>query len=605
MTLSNFLSGVGSRLRKSPQSLFAVLFLLIGCSTNEPGSIAGTLVFPGGTGNTELGEIQQPKTSTPAFVPGEVIVSFSSDVKLQSLSVHGLSLQRAQAVGLPRTALYRTEGLDEQETLALVDTLNARPDVEYAEPNYIKTILKTPNDELYPYQWHYEAMNLPAAWDISDGTDEEVTVAVVDSGSVAHPDMQGVWLGGYDFISNPEDSGDGDGYDADPTDLGEASFYHGTHVAGTIAAKTNNGSGVAGVSWGARVLSVRVLGVTGAGTLSDTVNGILWAAGESVSGVPINPNPAQVINLSLGGEAPCSQLEQNALNTVRAKGITVVVAAGNSDVNANTFSPASCSGVITVGATGPKGKRAPYSNYGTKVDLMAPGGDASQTLNLGGQEVPAGVFSTLKDDEDNFSFGFYQGTSMAAPHVSGLVALLLSQEPELGPDAILARLQASATPLSERACGRARGGECGAGLVDASAALGGEARAAPPLETSPVKAHVLALYCTAACSDFDVERSSGDSFVMDTLEKPFQIGGLGRGTYLLVAWQDLDDDARPDDGEPLGRHASFVTLKPGEALTGKDIHVQAFTTVDSADASDTLSTNNALISRAAKVLLKQ
>ncbi len=559
-------------------TLFTLLFLAACSSDPQPASIAGTLIFPGDTGNIVLGdETEASQFATSAFVPGEVIVKFTSNVQMQSLSVlsvQNITVQRVGATGVPRAALYRAEGLNEAETLALIDELSARPDVAYAEPNTIKTIAKTPNDPFYAYQWHYEAMNLPAAWDIEDGAAGGVTVAVIDTGSVPHPDLQGVWAGGYDFVSNPAYSADGDGYDADPTDLGGESFYHGTHVAGTVAASTDNGSGVAGVSWGAKLLSVRVLGATGIGTLSDTVNGALWAAGEPVEGVPINPNPAQVINLSLGGEAPCSMFEQSAIDTVRAKGVTVVVAAGNSDIDVAEFSPANCDGVIAVGATGPRGRRAPYSNYGGEIDVMAPGGDRGQSVNVNGDRAPAGVLSTVKNEQTSrFDYAFYTGTSMAAPHVSGLVALMLAQEPGLSPDAIEAKLKGSATPLSARACGRADREDCGAGLVDASAALGGSARSPLPLVSSPVRTYVQASLCTTTCERFDESRSRRQSFVIDTPQQPFLIDDLVSGTYVLEAWQDLDDDGKRDEGEPSGRYEDPITVGSGDALTGRDIYL--------------------------------
>ena len=563
------------------------------------GAISGTLVFPGSLGATSLDEGSEstvtqgalnqtqfrvrtaPRTSQRRFVSGEVIVKFATDeVQLQSLSVQGLSVQRAQAAGLPRTALYRAEGLDEKGTLALIDALNVRPDVIYAEPNYIKSIMKTPNDPLYPLQWHYEAMNLSAAWDISDGTTGNVTVAVVDTGAINHPDLQNVWLGGYDFVSDPTNGADGDGYDADPTDLGEDSGYHGSHVAGTIAASSNDGAGVAGVSWGARVVPVRVLGVTGGGSNLDIVNGVLWAAGESVAGVPANPNPANVINLSLGGEAPCSQLEQEAFSRVRAKGITVVVAAGNENIDASRSAPANCEGVIVVGATGPQRTRAPYSNYGTTVDVMAPGGDSSQTLSVGGETIPAGVFSTIGDGAGGYTYAFYDGTSMATPHVAGLVALILAQEPGLTPDAVLARLQSSAAPLSEAECEQP-GNSCGAGLVDAAAALGGAGTPTPPPTPPPVTGNaptlVAAFYCLAECGSFDLGLSGGTDVVINALQVSFRIANLTPGTYIVAAWQDLNNDAEVSDGEPFGRNLNALPLAAGQEIERADIYLAPFT----------------------------
>ena len=443
------LSRVCHSLKKHSYLALATLLLLAACSdaptTAEPevpsdtGSIAGTLIFPGSVSGASL-DNSDKKTVAPSsfsaakgsFVPGEVIVKFRSDATLSSLSAQGLSLQRTQAAGLPYTALYRAEGLDERKTLDLIEALNTRPDVVYAEPNTVQTIQKTPNDEFYPYQWHYEAMNLPAAWDIEDGSGSDVVVAVVDSGSIPHPDLQGVLLSGYDFVSDPANAADGDGYDPDPTDLGQGGSYHGAHVMGTVAASTDNRLGVAGVSWGAKIVPIRAIGNTG--NLFDVVNAVLWAAGERVTGVPNNPNPAQVINLSLGGEAPCSQFAQDAFDIARARGGVIVVAAGNENTDVGFFTPANCDGVVAVGATGPQNTRAPYSNYGAGIDVMAPGGDISQTLDIRGYSITAGVVSTVQDanGRPNYS-SLYQGTSMAAPHISGLVALMLAQRAQFRP----------------------------------------------------------------------------------------------------------------------------------------------------------------------------
>ena len=207
---------------------------------------------------------------------------------------------------------------------------------------------------------------------------------------------------GYDFITDTAISNDGDGRDSDASDPGDAiaagecgngkplqartSSWHGTHVAGTIAAKTNNGLGVAGVAFNAKVLPLRVLGKCG-GYTSDIADAITWASGGTVAGVPANANKARVINMSLGGTGACDTTTQTAINGARSRGTVVIVAAGNDNMNVSNASPANCSGVVAIAATDKAGGRASYSNYGTLIDVAAPGGDTGglilSTLNAG------------------------------------------------------------------------------------------------------------------------------------------------------------------------------------------------------------------------------
>ncbi|ACB32616.1 peptidase S8 and S53 subtilisin kexin sedolisin [Leptothrix cholodnii SP-6] len=354
------------------------------------------------------------------------------------------------------------------------DIRSGDAEVEYAEPDRIMTIQLVPNDPSYASQWNlFEAtagLNLPAAWDKSTGAG--VVVAVLDTGVRPHVDLAGNLLAGYDFINDTTVANDGNGRDADAFDPGDwaaagacgsgsaadSSSWHGTHVAGTIAALTHNARGVAGVAFGARVLPVRVLGRCG-GYTSDIADGMVWAAGGSITGVPANPTPARVINLSLGGSGACGTTTQNAINSARSRGAVVVVAAGNSAANAAGFSPAGCAGVVTVAAVGRSGARASYSNYGTVVDVAAPGGDGSSgiqsTLNAGS--------STPGAD----SYASYMGTSMATPHVAGVVALMLARNPALTPDEVEARLKSSAAARGfPVACS-----QCGSGLLDANRAI--------------------------------------------------------------------------------------------------------------------------------------
>ena len=400
-----------------------------------------------------------------------------------------------QQFGLRLQALHATAGganvvdlgkrLSNAEVAALARDLAARdPDVDYAEPDLVMTPMFTPNDPRYAEQWHYfEAtggMRANTAWDTATGSG--VKVAVIDTGYRPHADLSGQFLPGYDFISTASIAADGGGRDSDASDPGDSttagqcgagwpgssSSWHGTHVAGTIAARTNNGAGVSGVAYNARIVPVRVLGKCG-GYTSDIADAIVWASGGTVSGVPANANPARVINMSLGGGGACGTTTQNAINSARSRGTAVVVAAGNSNTDASSANPANCAGVITVAASNRSGGRAYYSNYGSVVDVAAPGGDARTT---GG-----GVLSTLNAGATTpgaDSYAFYQGTSMAAPHVAGVAALMLSKTPSLTVDQIESTLKSTARAFPASCSG------CGAGIVDAARAVGGGTTTPPP-----------------------------------------------------------------------------------------------------------------------------
>ena len=349
---------------------------------------------------------------------------------------------------------------------------NGDGDVEYAEPDLLMRPQLQPNDPLAAQQWDlFDAtagIDAPTAWDKSTGAG--VTVAVIDTGVRPHADLTASLLPGYDFISSASIANDGGGRDTDASDPGDwtvagqcyggspatGSSWHGTHVAGTIAAVTNNAAGIAGVAFGAKVLPVRVLGRCG-GYTSDIADAIVWAAGGKVRGVPANPHPARVLNLSLGGTGACGSTYQNAINAARARGAVLVVAAGNANTDAANASPANCAGVIAVAAVGRNGGRASYSNYGSVVDLAAPGGDSG-----------AGILSTLNAGTSGpgaDSYAYYMGTSMATPHVAGVAALMLSRNPALTPDQLETRLKSAVRPFPA-ACGG-----CGSGLLDANAAV--------------------------------------------------------------------------------------------------------------------------------------
>jgi serine protease len=427
------------------------------------------------------GQIKTDKMSALSTVAGETL----SYKRVMSGDAHVLSLPAR----MPSASVE-----------AIARKLAALPDVEYAEPDSIMRPTLVPNDPSYTAQWHYHeafGINAPAAWDITTGS-ATVRVAVIDTGITDHPDLAGRWVGGYDFIADVPTANDGNGRDSDPHDPGdwvtanmcglgepaENSSWHGTHVAGTIGAASNNGLGVAGINWVSPIVPIRVLGRCG-GFTSDIVDGMRWSAGLTVAGVPANTNPAKILNLSLGGPGACGASYQNAINAINAVGAIVVIAAGNSNANAANHQPGNCNGVVTVAATDRNGNRTFYSNFGAAVEISAPGGETN--TNSPSPAPQNGVLSTLNTGlttPSTASYAYYQGTSMAAPHIAGVLSLMVSLDPTLNFTQSLQILQSTARAFP--AGSSCTTSTCGSGSVDAAAAL--NAVINPPEPTSTATA---------------------------------------------------------------------------------------------------------------------
>ena len=469
-----------------------------------------------GASNYTLTVGQAITTNSPAlsmeqnFVPGEIVTQFKTSLAAGSLSIgNGLrsmgrrvqagpegdvnvytlsdSTQRARILETldlrwlrnPRLKdMYRHNAIQrlKWETLQVIKHLRKRADMLYAEPNYIRSTSLVPNDPFYNFQWHYPLINLPQAWDRATGN-ADVAVAVIDTGVLlVHPDLQGRFVPGYDFISDPANARDGDGIDSYPDDPGDgrnadgSSSFHGTHIAGTVAAATNNFSGVAGIGWDTRIMPLRALGALG-GSDVDIAQAIRFAAGLPNDSGTFPSQPAAVINMSLGATAFSNTL-CDAVSAARAAGSIVVASAGNSG-SSILFYPAACPGAVSVSAVDINKKIASYSNFGPAIDIAAPGGDQG---DVNGDGYPDFVLSTGGSDTGgsiDSVYTFAAGTSMAASHVSGVIALMEAVADSMGGDITPGEFDTllAAGALTEEAGTPGRDDLYGYGLIDAARAV--------------------------------------------------------------------------------------------------------------------------------------
>ena len=554
----------------------------------EVSAFLGASTYTLSIGQTVPAAAAQAERTDVDFVPGELIVKLrdqapagpgASALRRPKLALpSGLGLAQAAGdssremlvrlpVGAQRTAMFRALGVvgDQQvmtaqglpapevsrrETILAMKALRARPEIASAELNTILRPSAVPADPYYTLQWNYPLIHLPQAWDIVKGS-PDVVVAVVDTGvRLDHPDLQGQFVPGYDFISDSVRARDGNGIDPDPNDPGDRgagqgmSSFHGTHVAGTIAAATDNGLGVAGVTWGSKVMPVRVLGVNG-GTQYDVMQGVRFAAGLPNDSGTVPAKRADVINLSLGGGG-FSQSAQDVFTQAHDAGVLVVAAAGNDATSAPSF-PASYSGVVSVAAVDLNRNPAPYSNFGPTVDVAAPGGDTSMDRNADG--YADGVLSTLADDSVSplaFVYAFYQGTSMATPHVSGVLALMRSVDPSITPLQVESLLAAGS--LTDDLLTPGRDDRTGWGLINARKAV--IAAGAP--DTGPG----VALSVTPSGLNFGVALDSLDFTVANAGADPLTVTSVVVEDPNGAPWLSLS--AVSVDGSGLGTYRATV-----------------------------------------------
>jgi subtilisin family serine protease len=376
-----------------------------------------------------------------------IIVKFNENSSLKKMSMQEFSEYMSEKINLELIATKQLssgaivfkiihqskEFMSPQQSISFNTILNSKlielqkdENIKYADQNSYFHMQKTPNDIRYAEQWNYfendGGINLPSAWDITTGSNK-IIVSVIDTGIVKHKQLANKLTPGRNFVD------DGNTAD-DPTDRGGQTSYHGSHVAGTIGAVTDQYGSIAGIAWNTKIQPVRVLNNQGIGSLAQIIEGMRWSVG--ISDID-NLYPAKILNLSLSGFGKCQPSLQETIDDITQAGGIVVVAAGNSALPAKLFSPANCNNVITVGASDRNGNQAFYSNYGIDtVDIIAPGGDKRT-----GEE--GGILSLGAPGKVQF----LQGTSMATPHISGLIALMLSLKPYLTLEEITKYLQSS------------------------------------------------------------------------------------------------------------------------------------------------------------------
>lgn len=542
------------RIIKITVAIFLLVLLLAGLVSHPPGKVSASNFPPA----AQL----PPIYGTPGedYVPDQIIVKFKEGV----LSLASSQLNQNMGATVVRTsphAGFKVLHLPAGKTVAeMVALYSQQSIVQYAEPNYIRRITWSPNDPAYSYQWHFEQIDLEGAWDQDTtspnyGGDPCIVVAVIDTGVayetygsyVQASDLASTnfWTNSSETAGNATDD-DSNGYvddihgwdfinsDAHPND----DNWHGTHVTGTIAQSTNNGTGVAGIAFNTTIMPIKVLDADGNGTDAQVADGIYYAA----------DNGAEIINMSLGG-AGSSDTLQNAVAYASNAGVTIIAAMGN-DGNTVINYPAGYNDyVIAVGATRYDQTRPSYGSYGSHMDIAAPGGDL--TVNQNGDAYVDGVlqqtFATEKDPS-TFSYPFFQGTSMATPHVAGVAALILAKNPAWTPAQVRHTLQSTAADTGSEG----RDDEYGWGLLDASSAVG----ASLPPATSYKGGY------TTEWNDFSDYNTEHTVYMKST--------GLLPGYNYRVAYYDGNNDKRATEDDSSDTSGNLLTQHTFVAGTDAD-----------------------------------
>lgn len=556
----------------------------------------------------------RPDAAGRARVAGDALESIRSRT--------GIRARRTSALGT-RLHMVEVEAEDASESLATtVARLNADAAVEYAEVDRRRHLHAVPDDLLYAQQWYLQptsaapsAIDAEHAWNVTTGSGD-VIVAFLDTGVLYdHPDLQsagggGRLLPGYDFVSSAGAANDGDGRDGDATDAGDwvtaaerrtAAFtgcdesnssWHGTRVAGIIGARSDNAAGIAGATWQPWLLPVRVLGKCG-GVDSDILAAMLWAAGIHVDGVPDNPYPAHVLNLSLGSDGACSRAYEDVLAAIAARGAVVVVSAGNE--GGPVASPANCAGALAVAGLRHTGTKVGYSSLGPQIAVSAPAGNCVNTsgvclFSLVTTTNDGTTTPTIHSYTDQLKYNV--GTSFSAPIVAGIAALMASSNRNLDAPLLIERLQEGATkpfpvasdasipqchvPLgpndvqaSECSC---TADTCGAGMANALGALEAALRPVAEVTVSGVStpgrmvtlsghASMAAAGRSVAAYEWSLQCGSGNFTAADSAVAVAEVPASGSFTLRLAI---TDDTGRVDRADVVVTPTA-ATRTPGTA----------------------------------------